>query len=424
MPAKKVFYNFIISSLVLVGGFIVASSFMMGCAATGPQETTLSPEKLQAKQDSLRKIWDRKLNIAWSTGYENHKNKMYRDAIKPFWRVADLDTVERFPDLYTFLGRCYENLNMPDSAEIVYRIGTEKYPEKTHYWRSLGYYLAAKNENQEAIKCYRKAVELDGTKLSDYQQLGNLLIKDDQPEEALPVWEKVLELDPGNEEAQKIIGQIYELLGMTDDAIDSWKETVKTDPGNTQILFRLSEKLFKLQEFEESIKYFNMLVEQKPDDVYSLELLGNAYQNIEKYRDAISTYEKVLALAPDNKKVICEMATCYKELGQYQKARSVVNQALRVDAEYGLAYIVRGEIYEATADACINTRDKKTLKFDDRLVYEMAYNEYQKALQDIQYADLARRRMNYIKPELPTSEHRFMNKNVTEPRLDCYQWLN
>ncbi|MBN1996606.1 tetratricopeptide repeat protein, partial [candidate division KSB1 bacterium] len=186
MPAKKVLYQLFIVCVVLVGIAVISSAFMIGCATTGPQETGVSLERQKAIQDSLRKIWDRQLNIQWSTGFENHKNKMYRDAVKPFWRVAELDTVQRFPDLYTFLGSCYVNLNMPDSAEMVYRLGTERYPDKAHYWRSLGYYLVAKNENEEAIECYRQAIELDGTKVSDYQQLGNLLIKEDDPDGALP----------------------------------------------------------------------------------------------------------------------------------------------------------------------------------------------------------------------------------------------
>jgi tetratricopeptide (TPR) repeat protein len=415
--------------LRIVGGLLFSAivvfalfSLMNGCA-TVPPKPTVSPERQKAIQDSLRKIWDRQLNIAWSTGYENHKNKLYRDAIRPFWRVVELDTVKRFPDLYTFLGDCYLKLNQPDSAEIVYRLGTIKYPDKAFYHRSLAWLLAGHNQSEEAIKQYRQAIALDPNVAADYKALGGLLVAANQTTEARPVYQKLVELDPSDQDAQKILSQIQSALGDVDAALKTMENALANDPNNTTLLMNLGETYFKEQEYQKAIQHLTTLTQLNPDELYALELLGYSYQNLGQFKSAIAVYDKILAKKADHKKIICEMATCFKELQQYARARSVVNQALKIDNTYGLAYIVRGEIYEACADDCISQRAKKISKFDDKLVYKMAYDEYTKAANDVQFSDEAKKKLNYVQPEIPTKEDIFMNKNKKQADMPCYSWI-
>jgi len=422
--AKKNLHKTLTVALVLGFAVMLATTLMTGCATTGgQQQQTLSPERQKAIQDSLRKIWDRKLNIAWSTGYEHTKNKLYREAIPYFWKVVKLDTVKRFPDLYTFLGDCYIKLNKPDSALIVYRMGTEKYPQKSHYHRSLAWLLAGKQKADEAIKEYKKAIAIDSTNISDYKALGNLLVSENRTDEAIKVYKKILEMEPKNAEAQKVYAQLLGATGDQDAVIAAQEKALQMDPKNTDLMYTLGETYFKLSEFQKSIEKFNLYLKLKPKDTSALEYLGNAKQNLEQYHEAIATYEKIIAIKPDNKKILCDMATCYKELNQLRKARSIANKALNIDPNYGMAYIVRGEIYEVAVDNCMNKRGAKSTTFDDKLVYKLAYDQYARAAKDIQFSDLATRKMSYLQPDIPTKEDYFMHQNQKKAKADCYRWI-
>lgn len=424
MFAKKNLHKTLTVALVLGFAVMLATTLMTGCATTGgQQQQTLSPERQKAIQDSLRKIWDRKLNIAWSTGYEHTKNKLYREAIPYFWKVVKLDTVKRFPDLYTFLGDCYIKLNKPDSALIVYRMGTEKYPQKSHYHRSLAWLLAGKQKADEAIKEYKKAIAIDSTNISDYKALGNLLVSENRTDEAIKVYKKILEMEPKNAEAQKVYAQLLGATGDQDAVIAAQEKALQMDPKNTDLMYTLGETYFKLSEFQKSIEKFNLYLKLKPKDTSALEYLGNAKQNLEQYHEAIATYEKIIAIKPDNKKILCDMATCYKELNQLRKARSIANKALNIDPNYGMAYIVRGEIYEVAVDNCMNKRGAKSTTFDDKLVYKLAYDQYARAAKDIQFSDLATRKMSYLQPDIPTKEDYFMHQNQKKAKADCYRWI-
>jgi tetratricopeptide (TPR) repeat protein len=117
------------------------------------------------------------------------------------------------------------------------------------------------------------------------------------------------------------------------------------------------------------------------------------------------------------------MATCYKELEQFQTGWETARRALRIDPQYGLARIVIGEIYEAQAEKCYTTRGKKGPEFDDKLVYDRAYKEYEQAATDLQFKDLAQRKMNYVKEFRPSKEDLFFHKGQTKPKDSCYDWI-
>ncbi len=420
----KVFAIFVV---FVVAGFM-ASSIMTGCATTGTSDTSIVDEAAAAqntKEDSLAKAkYEREFLIAVSTGNEHHKNKNYKDAIKPLKKAAAMDTSGRYPSIFTQLADSYIKLDQPDSALKVYQQGLERYPENAYFYRSLGWLYTAKQEIPEAIDAYLNAIKYDGETLSDYQNVGPLLLSQDRLDEALEVYQKWAEMEPQNPKVQETIATIMSQQGFdTLDIIKQKEIALENNPNDTGLMFELGRDYFKEQMYEEAIEKFNMLLAKNPDDAEALEYKGSALQNEGRFQDAIKAYEKVLALRPENVKVMCEMATCYRELGNFRKAMSVAQEAIRTDPAFGLSYIVKGEIYEAVADACVAKREKRVTNIHDKLVYQKAYDSYQQATSDLQYADRARSRMNYIKPETPTKEDLFLHPDVKEPSLDCYTWL-
>ena len=414
------------SVFVILTLAILTSIFIIiyGCAPTTQQ---VNPEVASARQkaiqDSLRKIYDFELNKAWSTGYEYYKNKAYQNSIKPFWRVIELDTIDRFKDKYSLLSDAYVKLNNPDSAQIVLEMGVEAYPDNAHLHRTLAYFLDGRGLSEEAIVEYEKATEIDPSKINDWKALGNLYIKNDQLDEATSAFEKVTELDPKDQDAQRTLSRLYKSSGNADAAIQRMEQVKKLNPNNTENLFNLGKEYFNSDNFSQAIVNFEAVIKLKPNDTMAMEYLGNSLQNKGTYRRAINIYNEIMKLNPKNKKVLCDIATCYKELGQFQTARNQARKALKIDPQYGLPHIVVGEIYEAQAEKCYTARGKKLPDFDDKLVYDLAYREYQKALKDIQFKDLAERKMSYVRDFRPTKEDLFFHKGQKKPKDSCYNWI-
>ncbi|HDP99683.1 MAG TPA: tetratricopeptide repeat protein [bacterium] len=416
--SRQTILFFLFAAALLAGVF-----FIFGCTPTTEQQKpSISPERQKAIQDSLNQVYIRELNINWSTAYEYYKNKMYRNSVKPFWRVVELDTIKRFKNTYTYLSDAYIQLNNADSALIVLELGVEQFPDNAYLHRNLGYFYSAQGRTEDAINAYETALSIDPEQPADWKQLANLYIKNDQPDEAIQAYEKLISLDPTDQDANKTLSKLYKATGDAYAAINQMEEVKKLDPNNIDNLFNLAREYFNLDDYENSITNFEALLKIKPADVSALSYLAAALQNTGNFKRAINVYNEIIKIQPKNKKVMTDIATCYRELKQFPTARRFANMALEIDPNYGLAYIIRGEIYEAAAEKCMADRGKDSPEFDDKLVFELAYKEYQKATRDLQYKDMATSRMNYIKEFIPKSEDLFFHKEK-QAMKDCYKWI-
>lgn len=411
----------ILAILALVGSIILA----FGCAPTTQKVDTGSERaRLKAKEDSVKNAaYLFELSKAWSTAYEYYKNKTYESSIRPFWRVISLDTIDRFKDKYSLLSDAYIKLNMPDSAQHVLELGVQEYPNNAHLHRTLAYFYDGRGRVEAAIQEYETATRIDDKQVSDWKALGNLYIKNNQTDNAIKAFEMVTTLDPKDQDAQRTLSKLYKSTGDSDAAIKRMEEVKKLDPKNAENTFNLGKEYFANGDYDNAIINLEQLLQLKPGEASAMIFLGNALQNKGNYTRAINIYKDIMKADPNNKKILTDMATCFKELGRFEEARSNARRALQIDANYGLAYIVVGEIYEAAAEKCYRDRGKKSPEFDDKLIYDLAYKQYEKATADLQFKDMAQRRMNYINDFRPTKEDLFFHKNQTRPKDPCYNWI-
>ncbi|MBN2010665.1 tetratricopeptide repeat protein [candidate division KSB1 bacterium] len=415
--------------VVLISTIAVGVMYFSGCAPTVPQQKTVSPERQKAIQDSITKAYKFELMKQWSTGYEYYKQPESKArAIRPFRKVMELDTIDMFKDVYAFLSDCYFSVGAVDSAEMVLTRGIEKYPDNVGLLRNRAYILAAKEMLNEAIADYEKVVELDGTKADDWKRLGQLYIRTNEIEKAKTAYEKIVALDPDDKDAQTKLATLYMSTGDADAYLNQLIEAEKRDPNNTQTMYDLASEYYKRQEYKNAITKFNEYLAKKPDDYFAMETLGMAYYGDGQYRSAIATYKKIVAAKPKEKKIYCDIATNYRMLGELRTARTWANKAIAIDKQFGLSYIVIGEVYESAVDQCLK-EGGGTAKFMDKLVYRAAYQQYKLAARDLQYVDEADRKMNYLKDYLPTKEDEFFNKDKKEANglykvtKDCYKWI-
>jgi len=413
---------------VLVSSALLLGVMAMGCQPKGAatKVETSESEAMAAKRDSLMQVYKRKLMITWSLGFENYKNKQYQDAVKHFWRIVKMDTIDMFPDVYGLLQDAYFKLGKADSAEMVVRLGVEKRPQDVGLRRVLAYIENAKGNVDAAIKGYEFVVEHEPKSIDDWRRLADLYVRANRLDDAIRAYNKIVELNPKDKKAQEALAALFRATGQAERAVEQKEKILATDPTNTKLMFELGETYFRMGEYPKAIEKFKMLLQITPNDVQALEYLGNSYQNIEKYRQAIATYQKLLKQELSDrkrKKVLAEMARCYKELGQWTVARRYARRSLNIDPKFGLGLIAMGEIYEAAAEKCVSQRKDQKATFDDKLVYEMAANYYRRASQDLEYRDEAKRRLSYVEVLVPTQEDRFFNKGKTKPTDPCYSWI-
>jgi len=402
----------------------VTAILTVGCAAPPHRaDSPIQSNRQTAGADTLHKAYLLQLSQEWSSAWDHYRNKNYRNAIPPFWKVVELDTIQRFKNVYTLLSDAYAQLNKPDSAELVMALGIQEYPDNAHMHRTFAFYLARRVNVEAAIREYEITVKIDSTRKDDWKVLGQLYVKASRIDDAISAYETVIRLDRADQESHQVLSSLYRTRGNEQAAINQMEAVKKLDPDNAENLFRLGKAYFEQANYGQAIVNFQLLLKVTPQNLVGLEYLGASQQNNREINNALATYQKLLTLQPNNKKVMTDVAACYIELGKFQTAKNFTDKALTIDSTYGLAHIVRGEVFEAAAEACITRLGKRIPEFDDKLVFEMAYKEYKKAALDSQFQDLANERLNNIQDFIPTKEDLFFNKGKTRPVDACYDWI-
>ena len=394
--------------------------YFMGCAATSTTPTQKSPEELKAYQDSLFNVHKRHLQLKWSLGYENFKQKNYDRAKDYFLYVAEKDTSGIFGNsLYQRLGYCYEYTEKPDSALWAYETGVKRIPDNAWLWSRLGEIYDRQGNYDTAVNAYQKSVDNDPENVDYMKALANVLIKTSANDQASEVLSKALGLAPDDKEIQDTLDG---LTSNPDDIIDLNLKIIASNPDDLKARMKLAVNYDKIGQFDDAIAQTKYVLDKEPENIPALELMGKIYTSMEKHSLAADTYKNILKIQPDNKKAFCNLSMSYTNLGKYTTALQQVVKALKIDPNYGLAFIAKGFAYETCADRCVESNEKGA-KFDDKLVYRLAYNSYLQAKKDLAWKADAENRANYVIQLIPTEADEFMHKGQNQPRGECYTWI-
>jgi tetratricopeptide (TPR) repeat protein len=408
--------------LILLFG-VFASSLYWGCAGTSSKQE-ISPERRKAIQDSLFNIHKREVARLFSFGYEPYKQGDFEKAKRYFIQVHTIDTTGIYSqNLYRYLGRAFLALNVPDSAEWAFKTGLEKNPEDLDGHRTLGYLYRAQSRFQAAIEQYEILAENEPDSTNHFRRLGELYVLNDDPDKAIQAFQTVISQDPTDIKSQERLDNLLAQTGDVDAVIAQRESMVEQFPDDMEKRLDLAMSYRNIGEFEKAIEQLEIVIGKEPENVRALEFLGDSYQQVEHFSDAVTIYNKIIQLNPQDKKNHCNLALAYNAMGRYSTARRQVARALAIDSQYGLAFLTRGIIYETAADNCVDKQKDKQPTFDDKLVYKMAYDEYEKAKRDLEWKRDAERRMRYLENMIPTRSDYFMHKNQDSPKSECYNWI-
>jgi tetratricopeptide (TPR) repeat protein len=398
-----------------------------GCVTPAPKE--LTPEQLQAIQDSIMQVKKDSLNLLWSLGYEHYKQKNYAKAKPYFRKIAFMDFIglkdRRLEKVYSYLGTCYMQQKPeadPDSAEWAHLRGIDQLPDYPYNYEILEYIYATRGDYEKAIEMATALTGLVPDTALYWVKLSDDYMAIDNCDEALAAIRQASTIDPQNKDILQKMSERQKDCGVdTDEIIKSLEELVKQEPDNIRHHIDLARNYMEILEFRKAANHLESAIALEPENVNALDMLGNCYQEIGQYSKAVDAYQKILLMNPDDIGALCNMAVAYSSMGNYTSALSKVQKAQSIDPEYGWVFITKGMIYEAAADKCSNASGK--MSFDDKLTYELAFKEYQKATKDIRTRSEANRRIGYVRPLIPTKADVFMHKNQVRPEGPCYEWI-
>jgi len=411
------FRSIIFCALIL---FIIIMYF--SCVSTTKEVIMVKEDDVisEAEQDSIRRHQvDMDFNLAY---YEYYSHKNYKDAIPFYWRAIKNDKELRYKGMYNQLGQSYIEIEDSDSAQMVYEMGAEKVPDDIYIHERLEWIYEAKSEFDKAIVETEKVLELGGDKQLYLTKLKDLYIWNNQIQEAINVYDKLIELEPDSKELQDQKTNLIKLSGGS--VIEEYKKLHEKYPNDRKYIEALMIEYHRENDNVNIISMADKLLALEPENISALDMKSDAYTNLQKWKDRINVLNRKLEINSDNPQALCNIAESYNFLKDYETARNYATKAIRIDENYGMAYVRIGEAYEfCVEDVVVKRGGFSKIRFDDKLIYELAYEQYSKASNYPDVSGIASRKMNAIKSFLPTKEDKFMNPDQTKANNPVYQWI-
>jgi TolB-like protein/Flp pilus assembly protein TadD/tRNA A-37 threonylcarbamoyl transferase component Bud32 len=218
----------------------------------------------------------------------------------------------------------------PAEKERIEKKPTQDIRAYEYYLKGREYYFRYKKEdNEQAIELFKKAIELDPDYALAHAGLADAYLQrvgrfgfpkaewfDAANEEA----QKAISLDPNLAEGYKAIGGAYRSKGWWRKALEAYQKAVEANPNSALACGALAECYNYLGEFDKAFLFSKKEIALSPAEAFPCAHLGLTYYGLDDPVRAEEWLKRSLELQPDLDVAYLGLIDLYLALGEYDKA--------------------------------------------------------------------------------------------------------
>ena len=388
--------------------------------ATGPPAEDEGPSLTEEERARIQL----KCDIALSNAWEYFKNRDYNSSVRNYLNLIELGCGEEYAqNVYVYFGRAYLELSNPDSAIWAFQQGLRYLPEDKDLLQNAAYTMGRLGQVDQQIRYYERWVEADSTNGQAYSDLADLLREQKRYDDLIYLLKQWLKVDPTNSRITSDLISATELSG--GDPLEVFRSRALDNPDNPQYGMDYAAKLIETGNILEAFRELEAVIQRSPSSTRAYELLASAAVDDDDLDRAVSAYERLYDLNRTNIKVTIDLSRTYLQKMDYDKALTWAQTALRVSNNSGEAYYARAEVYYNVADECTGQHENGVARFDDKLVFMMAHEDYLRAVE--RGHRRGRSRADFLgKNLIPRKGDWFLQSadiRVFKPQSSCYGWI-
>ena len=390
------------------------------CAPPAETQVEATPSLTEAE---LKKR-DRDCAIAMSNGSEYYKNRDFVSAVRNYRRAVDLGCGEEYAsELYLWFGRAYNEIGNTDSAVWAFQQGLRYLPEDKDLLENIAYSVGRLGDTERQTYYYERLIEVDPKNTEAFGTLADLLREQERHDDLIQVLIQWLEADPTNGRVQSELIAAYEVAGK--DPLSFMRRRWEDSPDNVQWGIDYAQKLIENLDYAQAYRTLESIIQRSPSAREAYQLTANTALDEGDIDRAILAFEQLFALNRTDFRTAQELSRALLRNGDYPRALEWAETAVRTSNSGGEALYIRAEVYYTAADDCVASRDNGLSNFQDKLVFNMAYDDYRSAT-DNGYRR-ARTRADFLEKNLiPSKGDWFLQPadlRVFKPQGNCYSWI-
>ncbi|MGW8256074.1 MAG: tetratricopeptide repeat protein [Thermoguttaceae bacterium] len=222
----------------------------------------------------------------------------------------------------------------------LYSDALKKNPDSWLVHFNLGGCLGGQDRTHEAIKEYRKALELNTIfpAWTNYN-LGTLLAEVGRVDEAIDCYRRALSIQPNFPEVQNNWGIALAKVGSFSEATEHYKQALRLCPSLAESHYNIGVILAKTGHPEEAIKCFDEALRLKPNYIKALNDWGSALGALGRWQEALETTQRALRLERDNPTTLNSMGFIPAKMGRFRESMEFFKKSVRQKPDYLDAWI-------------------------------------------------------------------------------------
>lgn len=281
-----------------------------------------------------------------------------------------------------------------DPAQDELNVLLKKYPDNSdlHYAQGIVYYqrttssnMAYRNNTQallnDAMKEFKKAIDLDKSNAKAYNAAGVISIRQDKNKDAVTYFKKALEVDKAYSMAIDNLGTVDFAKGKFKEAEKKFNEALSYNTQNTTAMYHLAQVAMRKQDYATALNYLNDALALNSNSPAIYNLMGKAYVAQGNEAAAVNAFRQSIVVKPEFTLSYSDLADVYQKRGDSEFAIEQLKTVLTIDPTDNIAKLKIADISLASG------KYKQAIEVYSELVGIDKYNSAAlKGLADAYYA--------------------------------------
>jgi predicted Zn finger-like uncharacterized protein len=244
-----------------------------------------------------------------------------------------------------------------DEAQKVLAAAQERLPESPALRRAIGEVALGQGRHADAIKEFRRALELDKDDLATRFRLGVALRRNQNYDEATKVFDEVGAVDKDYPGLALERGLLFEATGRSEEALKAYEGALAKAPGDADLMLRVGCGNVAAGRLGPAEELLRKVLSLRQNSAEANHCLGRALLEAGKFADAQRLLDRALELDPHRAEYHLYVGWVAIETGNMSRAEHELAEALKIDGTLADAYWQRGVLRKqqgAIRDAVID----------------------------------------------------------------------
>ncbi|KAG0070181.1 anaphase-promoting complex subunit cdc27 [Linnemannia elongata] len=263
------------------------------------------------------------------------KNKFemtdYITAAQYFQRAREMEpSIHRDMEIYS---TCLWHLKQEMKLSALGKELKDSNHHSPQAWCALGNAYSLRNENDQALKCFQRAIQLDDRFAYAHTLSGHEYKGLEEYDKALTEYRTALSIDDRHYPAWCGMGDVYIKVGKSDLALIHYKEAQRLNPSNTVVIFLVGIVQERMNRTTEALRSFEEAIHLQPGHAMARFEKAKVQKEMGQYTEALKELNVVHKIAPTEPRVFMLQGEILLEMGDKKEALKKLTWALDLDSK-------------------------------------------------------------------------------------------